>query len=83
MLALDPDARMSAELIGKDPLFESLRYDHHFVTDGDETVSIERVDYTFRYGFAGRLLNSLIGRRLVRKQVLDAHKRLRSVAVAS
>ncbi|MCL1598334.1 MAG: SRPBCC family protein [Actinomycetia bacterium] len=82
VVALDPNARMSAELIGKDPLFESLRYDHRFVADGDETVSIERVDYTFRYGFAGRVLNSLIGKRLVRKQVLDAHERLREAATS-
>ncbi len=80
VLALDPNARMSAELIGKDPLFKALRYDHRFVTEGDATVSIERVDYTFRYGYAGRVLNFVIGKRLVRKQVLDAHRRLREAA---
>jgi len=82
VLALDPNARMSAELIGKDPLFKRLRYDHRFETEGDSTVSIERVDYTFRYGCAGRALNFVIGKRLVRKQVLDAHKKLREVASA-
>ena len=67
---------MSAEWIGKDPLFKSLRYDHRFVAEGSATVSRERVDYTFRYGYAGRVLNFVIG-KLVRKQVLDAHQRLR------
>jgi len=82
VLALDANARMSAELVGKDPLFKQLRYDHRFETEGDTTVSIERVDYTFRYGFAGVILNFVIGKRLVRKQVLDAHKKLREVAAA-
>ena len=82
VLALDPNARMSAELIGKDPLFKSLRYDHRFVAEGSATISTERVDYTFRYGLAGRALNLAIGKRLVRKQVLDAHKRLREVATS-
>ncbi len=80
VVALEANARMSAELIGKDPLFASLRYDHRFLADGTATVSIERVDYTFRYGLAGRLLNLLIGKRLVRKQVLDAHRRLQTAA---
>jgi len=82
VLALEPNARMSAELIGKDPVFRSLRYDHRFVAYGSATVSTERVDYTFRYGLAGRALNLLIGKRLVRKQVLDAHKRLREAATS-
>jgi ribosome-associated toxin RatA of RatAB toxin-antitoxin module len=80
VLALDTNTRMSAELIGKDPLFKRLRYDHRFEAQGDETLSIERVDYTFRYGLAGRVLNFVIGKRLVRKQVLDAHEKLREVA---
>jgi len=80
VLALDKNARMSAELAGKDPLFQSLRYDHQFLDEGDTTLSRERVDYTFRYGFAGSVLNFVIGKRLVRKQVLDAHKRLRETA---
>jgi len=82
VLALDANARMSAELIGKDPLFKQLRYDHRFLAEGDTTTSIERVDYTFRYGVAGRILNFVIGKRLVRKQVLDAHKKLREVAAS-
>ncbi|GMQ97818.1 MAG: hypothetical protein BMS9Abin17_0321 [Acidimicrobiia bacterium] len=80
VLALDTNARMSAELVGKDPLFKKLRYDHRFESQGDTTTSIERVDYTFRYGIAGRFLNFVIGKRLVRKQVLDAHEKLREVA---
>jgi len=80
VLALDANARMSAELAGKDPLFESLRYDHQFLDDGGATLSRERVDYTFRYGLAGSVLNFVVGKRLVRKQVLDAHKRLRETA---
>jgi ribosome-associated toxin RatA of RatAB toxin-antitoxin module len=83
VLELDKNERMSAELAGKDPLFDSLRYDHRFVVEGDATVSTERVDYTFRYGFAGRVLNMVIGKRLVKKQVLDAHKRLRAAAQGS
>jgi len=80
VLALDENARMSAELIGKDPVFEKLRYDHRFETRADVNISIERVDYTFRYGFVGKALNFVVGKRLVRKQVLDAHKKLREVA---
>ncbi len=82
VFALEPNERMSGELAGKDLLFEALRYDHRFEQDGDATVSIERVDYTFRYGLFGRFLNFVIGKRLVRKQVLDAHKRLREAAAA-
>jgi len=76
VLVLDKDARMSAELVGKDPIFGSLRYDHLFIAEGDATVSRERVDYTFRFRLVGRALNVIVGKRLVRKQVLDAHKRL-------
>jgi ribosome-associated toxin RatA of RatAB toxin-antitoxin module len=77
VLALDSNRRMSAEMIGRDPVFESLRYDHRFAPDGSSTVSTERVDYTLRFGTLGRLLDVVIGKRLVRKQVLDAHRRLR------
>lgn len=77
VLVVEQDARMSAELTGKDPLFTALRYDHKFIVDGEYTISHERVDYTFRFGAAGRVLNFLIGKRLVRKQVLDAHKALK------
>ena len=77
VLILEPNARMSAELIGKDPLFAALRHDHRFVKDGSNTISHEKVDYKFRFGIVGRLLNLVIGKRLVRKQVLDAHLRLK------
>ncbi len=80
VLRLEPNARMSAELVGADPLFKSLRYDHRFVAEGSVTRSIERVDYTFRFGIVGRLLNLAIGKRLVRKQVTHAHMRLRAAA---
>jgi ligand-binding SRPBCC domain-containing protein len=80
VLILEPSARMSAELIGKDPLFAALRYDHRFVKDGSNTVSHEKVDYKFRFGIVGRLLNLVIGKKLVRKQVLDAHLRLKEKA---
>jgi len=80
VLSLEPNARMSAELVGKDWLFSALRYDHRFLADGEQTVSQERVDYTFRYGLPGRLLNRLIGRRLIGKQVLEAHLRLKEKA---
>ena len=77
VLILEQDARMSAELIGKDPLFEALRYDHRFIVDGSNTISHEKVDYKFRFGIAGRILNLIIGKKLVRKQVLDAHLKLK------
>ncbi len=80
VLILEPDARMSAELTGKDPLFAAMRYDHRFIVDGSETISHEKIDYKFRYGIVGRLLNLIIGKRLVRKQVLDAHLRLKEKA---
>lgn len=80
VLALDQDARMSAELVGKDPIFKHMRYDHRFLSRGGTNVSVERVDYTFRYGVVGKLLNVLVGKRMVRKQVLDAHEKLREVA---
>jgi len=77
VLIFETDERMSAELIGKDPLFEALRYDHRFVIDGNNTISQEKVDYKFRYGILGRILNLIIGKRLVRKQVLNAHLSLK------
>lgn len=82
VLALEPDALMSAELIGRDPLFRALRYQHRFIADGSETISHEKVEYTFRYGIAGRVLNWIIGRKLVKKQVLDAHLELKRKAEA-
>jgi Polyketide cyclase / dehydrase and lipid transport len=80
VLVLAPPSRMSVMLIGKDPLFAALRYDHRFVVTGDQSVSHETVDYTFRFGFAGRVLNRLIGARLVRAQVLGAHLKLKETA---
>ena len=80
VVALDTNTRMSGELVGEDAVFASLRYDHRFATEDGATVSTERVDYTFRYGLLGRLLNIVIGKRLVRKTVVDAHKRLREAA---
>jgi len=80
VLILEPGARMSAELTGKDRLFKALRYDHRFIVDGSETISHEKVDYKFRYGIVGRILNLIVGKRLVRKQVMDAHLRLKEKA---
>ncbi len=80
VLILEPDVRMSAELTGKDRLFSALRYEHRFIVDGSDTISHEKVDYTFRYGILGRILNLIVGKRLVRKQVLDAHLRLKEKA---
>jgi len=80
VLFLEPGARMSAELTGKDPLFAAMRYDHRFMVDGSETISHEKIDYKFRFGIVGRILNLIIGKRLVRKQVLDAHVRLKEKA---
>ncbi|MFV2001764.1 MAG: SRPBCC family protein [Paracoccaceae bacterium] len=80
VVALEKNRQMSAMLTGKDPLFAALRYDHTFIRQGDETVSHETVDYTFRFGFAGRILNAIIGKKLVKKQVLDAHRQLKATA---
>lgn len=80
VLILEPGLRMSAELKGKDPLFQALRYDHRFVIDGSGAISHEKVDYTFRYGIIGRIVNFVIGKRLVKKQVLDAHLKLKEKA---
>ena len=80
VLILEPNARMSAELVGKDRLFNALRYDHRFIVDGSDTISHEKVDYKFRYGIVGRILNLIIGKRLVRKQVLSAHLKLKEKA---
>ena len=80
VLVLEPNAQMSAELIGTDPLFQALRYEHRFIVDGSNTISHEKVDYTFRYGVIGRILNLIVGKKLVRKQVLDAHLKLKEKA---
>jgi len=80
VLILVPYEQMSAEICGKDPLFEALRYEHRFVIEGNKTISYEKVDYKFRFGIVGRFLNLLIGKKLVRKQVLDAHLKLREKA---
>ncbi|GMQ79011.1 MAG: hypothetical protein BMS9Abin02_1561 [Anaerolineae bacterium] len=80
VLILEPNTRMSAELTGKDRLFKALRYDHKFIVDGGDTISHEKVDYKFRYGIVGRILNLIVGKRLVKKQVLDAHLRLKEKA---
>jgi len=80
VLTLEHNFKMSAEIYGKDRLFEALRYEHKFVTEGDKTISYEKVDYKFRFGIVGRLLNLLIGKKLVRKQVLDAHLKLKEKA---
>lgn len=80
VLALEAGARISAELAGKDRLFEALRYDHRFFVEGIETISHEKVEYKFRYGIAGRILNRTIGKRLIQKQVWEAHLRLKQTA---
>ncbi len=80
VLILEPNTQMSAELIGKDMLFAALRYEHKFIVDGSNTISYEKVDYKFRYGLAGRILNLIIGKKLVKKQVLNAHLRLKEKA---
>ncbi len=80
---LEPNAIMSAELYGKDPVFEALRYENKFIVDGDKTVSYEKIDYKFRLGILGRLLNFIIGKKLVTKQVLNAHLKLKETAERS
>ncbi len=80
ILALEPNKRISAELVGNDPLFAALRYDHRFFIDGNHTVSQEKVEYTFRYGIVGRIINKLIGKRLMKKQILNAHLKLKEKA---
>lgn len=80
VLKLELNAIMSAELYGKDPVFDALRYEHRFIVEGDKTVSYEKIDYTFRFGILGRVLNFIIGKKLVKKQVLDAHLKLKETA---
>ncbi len=80
ILVLEPNKRISAELVGTDPLFAALRYDHRFFMDGDYTVSHEKVEYTFRYGIVGRIINKLIGKRLMKKQIFNAHLKLKEKA---
>ncbi len=80
VLALQPNARISAELIGEDQFFEVLRYDHRFFIEGADTVSYEKVEYKFRYGIIGRIFNRLVGKRLIRAQILNAHLRLKEKA---
>lgn len=71
---------MSAKLHGKDPLFEALRYKHKFIIEGNKTISYEKIEYKFRLGLLGRFLNFVVGKNLVKKQVLDAHLKLREKA---
>ena len=82
VLALEPNKRLSAELVSPDPLLQALRYDHRFFDEHGMTISHEEVKYTFRYGFLGRLFNLLIGRFVLRKQLLNAHRRLKAAAEA-
>lgn len=76
---LKPDLRMVGVAAERDWLFEALKYDHRFLGDGGETTSRERIDYRLRYGFVGRVLDSLFVKRLLKRQLLNAHLRLKKM----
>jgi ligand-binding SRPBCC domain-containing protein len=77
---LQPNVRMVGESIERDWFFEASRYDHRFLGDGGETLSREKVDYRLRYGIAGRVIDSLFVKRLIKRQLLSAHLRLKKWA---
>jgi len=77
---LEPNRRMVGELVKGDRLFARLRYDHRFAACDDGVLSQERVEYKLRYGVLGRVADRLLVRSIIRKQVLDAHLRLKRKA---
>ncbi|KPU62762.1 hypothetical protein EP1X_06830 [Thermococcus sp. EP1] len=70
----------SGEMIGNDPFFKKLRYEHYFIPVDNMTISIECVYYTLRYGFLGKILNLFIAERIIKKRLLKAHLKLKEVA---
>jgi hypothetical protein len=77
---LEPNRRVVGELVKGDRLFARLRYDHRFAVHDDGVLSQETVQYRLRYGILGRIADRLLVRRIIRKQVLDAHLRLKRKA---
>jgi len=77
---LEPNQRMVGEVTEADNLFARLRYDHRLTAVDGDTLSHEKLAYSVRYGFLGRIADRLFVRRIIKKQVLDAHLRLKQIA---
>ncbi|WP_297092420.1 SRPBCC family protein [Thermococcus sp.] len=70
----------SGEMVGGEAFLKDLRYEHCFIPADGVTLSVERINYTLRGGFLGRVLNLLIVERIIKKELLRAHSRLKEVA---
>ena len=80
IIALEKNKRMSGELIGKHRLLKYLRYDHRLIEVEGGVISTEKVEYSLRFGFIGKLLNFLYGGNVMKKILLQAHQRLKKKA---
>ena len=68
------------ETLEPDSIFKRMQYEHRLVRINDrETISMEQVSYTPRYGILGTLLDKVIIKRLVMKSLLNAHLTLKKI----
>ncbi len=77
---LESNMRMAGELVERDSLFEALRYDHQLVLESGGMTSRERIEYKLRYGIAGRIIDLLFAKRLIRRLAASAHLKLKEKA---
>ena len=80
IVELMPGRRMVGELDSSDGPFARLRYDHRFEMHDGQTRSKEQVSYKLRYGLLGKVLDRLVVRKILKKQLVRAHLRLKQRA---
>ena len=78
--ALEENTRIAGKLVGEAPIFEAFRFDHEVVTADGRVFSREKVDYKLRHGIIGKIFNALFVKRMLNRQVLNAHLELKKAS---
>ena len=66
-----------------DGAFKSLRHEHHFSTNNDRTVMTDVFNYEAPYSVFGKIFNSIVLQRYMRKFLMERNAMIKSEAEGS
>ena len=79
VIAFKENERMHGRLVEPNFILKHLSYDHILLQSENGTISSEKVEYALRCGILGKFLNFILVKRIVKKQLQDAHLKLKEV----
>lgn len=79
IIAFKENERMHGRLVEPNFILKHLSYDHILLQSENGTISSEKVEYALRCGILGKFLYFILVKRIVKKQLQDAHLKLKEV----